>query len=122
MADSKKPLDGEESTSGEFWIIVATEADIVDHQTALALTTLYPHAYDNETEANAEAVRLAEEHRGYEFAVLKSQAIAKWRCDRSECREWPASCRFQPLCKGRVKWQDCEPEARLRVPTTAVKA
>ncbi len=101
-------IDGDETASGDFWIVVPTEAKTIDHQSPMSLTTFYPSMYDTEQEACEAALQLAGKHKGYSFAVLKSQAIAKWRCDNTKCSESPDFCRRGAPCAGRVKWEECD--------------
>lgn len=110
-------IDGDERATGEFWIIVCTETKVLDHQSAPALTTVYRATYDTEREACDEALSLAGKYKGYAFAVLKSQAIAKWKCSQTKCCEWPDTCRRACPKSGVLRWQECEPEPRRRLPT-----
>lgn len=69
---------GESAALVPFWLVACTETDAGSRPRVELLTRAPRFCHESEKGAEAEAHRLAALHRHFEFAVLRTIAVAKW--------------------------------------------
>lgn len=78
------PPPGNCTADWPFWLVVCTETNWSPGRPEF-LTRGYRYVHDSEKSAETEALRLANKYPGYEFAVVKSVAVVRYRDKERRC-------------------------------------